>query len=78
MNPLNERLREIPGVKMVVDVVQVNAGSAQLGKVVQYVCGNALVCETMREARSVAFDRPDRVRVSLSGAGFMLRCAAVP
>ncbi|XP_043980946.1 structural maintenance of chromosomes protein 1B [Gambusia affinis] len=71
VNPLNERLREIPGVKMVVDVVQVNAGSAQLGKVVQYVCGNALVCETMREARSVAFDRPDRVRtVTLDGTLF--------
>uniref|UniRef100_A0A3B3VB07 Structural maintenance of chromosomes protein n=1 Tax=Poecilia latipinna TaxID=48699 RepID=A0A3B3VB07_9TELE len=71
VNPLNERLREIPGVKMVVDVVQVNTGSAQLGKVVQYVCGNALVCETMREARSVAFDRPDRVRtVTLDGTLF--------
>uniref|UniRef100_A0A3B5KX13 SMC hinge domain-containing protein n=1 Tax=Xiphophorus couchianus TaxID=32473 RepID=A0A3B5KX13_9TELE len=71
VNPLNERLREIPGVKMVVDVVQVNAGSAQLWKVVQYVCGNALVCETMREARSVAFDRPDRVRtVTLDGTLF--------
>ncbi|MED6261553.1 hypothetical protein ATANTOWER_006710, partial [Ataeniobius toweri] len=73
VNPLNERLRQIPGAKMVVDVVQVNAaaGAAQLGKVVQYVCGNALVCETMKDARNVAFDRQERVRtVTLDGTLF--------
>uniref|UniRef100_A0A8C6KVW8 Structural maintenance of chromosomes 1B n=1 Tax=Nothobranchius furzeri TaxID=105023 RepID=A0A8C6KVW8_NOTFU len=73
VNPLNERLRDIPGAKMVVDVVQVNAGSAaaQLRKVVQYVCGNALVCETMKEARRIAFEGEDRVRtVTLDGTLF--------
>ena len=67
MPPLNERLREIPGTKMVVDVVQTNnaSGAAQLRKVVQFVCGNTLVCETIKEARSVAFDGPDRRKVSL-------------
>uniref|UniRef100_A0A8D3E7H2 Structural maintenance of chromosomes protein n=1 Tax=Scophthalmus maximus TaxID=52904 RepID=A0A8D3E7H2_SCOMX len=73
VSPLNERLREVPGAKMVVDIVQVNAaaGAAHLRKVVQFVCGNALVCETVREARSVAFDWRERVKtVSLDGTLF--------
>uniref|UniRef100_A0A3Q2TN66 Structural maintenance of chromosomes protein n=1 Tax=Fundulus heteroclitus TaxID=8078 RepID=A0A3Q2TN66_FUNHE len=73
VNPLNDRLKEIPGAMMVVDVVQVNAAAvaAQLRKVVQFVCGNALVCETMKDARSVAFDRQQRVRtVTLDGTQF--------
>ncbi|XP_076588533.1 structural maintenance of chromosomes protein 1B [Chaetodon auriga] len=73
VSPLSERLREVPGAKMVVDVVQINtaAGAAQLRRVVQFVCGNALVCETMKEARSVAFDRQERMKtVSLDGTLF--------
>ena len=68
VSPLNERLREVPGAKMMVDVVQVNAaaGAAQLRKVVQFVCGNTLVCETIKEARSMAFDRQERNKVSLT------------
>lgn len=68
MSPLHERLREVPGAKMVVDVVKVNVatGAAQLRKVVQFVCGNALVCETIKEARIVAFDRQERLKVSLT------------
>ncbi|XP_034735196.1 structural maintenance of chromosomes protein 1B [Etheostoma cragini] len=72
-SPLNERLREVPGAKMVVDVVQFNtaSGAGQLRKVVQFVCGNALVCETIKEARSVAFDRQERHKaVSLDGTLF--------
>ncbi|XP_074533996.1 structural maintenance of chromosomes protein 1B [Halichoeres trimaculatus] len=70
---LNERLREVPGAKLLVDVVQVNtsAGAAQLRRVVQFVCGNALVCENIREARSVAFDGQERLKtVSLDGTLF--------
>ncbi|XP_045892216.1 structural maintenance of chromosomes protein 1B [Micropterus dolomieu] len=73
VSPLNERLREIPGAKMVIDVVQINAaaGAAQLRKVVQFVCGNALVCETIKEARSLAFDGQQRIKtVSLDGTMF--------
>ncbi|XP_051238323.1 structural maintenance of chromosomes protein 1B [Dicentrarchus labrax] len=73
VSPLNERLRELPAAKMVVDVVQVNSGpgAAQLRKVVQFVCGNALVCETLKEARSMAFDRQPRIKtVSLDGTLF--------
>lgn len=67
MGSLNERLRELPGAKLLVDVVQVNtsAGAAQLRKVVQFVCGNALVCENIREARSVAFDGQERLKVNM-------------
>ncbi|XP_054476099.1 structural maintenance of chromosomes protein 1B [Anoplopoma fimbria] len=73
VSPLNERLREVPGAKMVVDVVQVReaVGAAQLRKVVQFVCGNALVCETIKEARSVAFDGQTRIKtVALDGTLF--------
>ncbi|KAF6721532.1 Structural maintenance of chromosomes protein 1B [Oryzias melastigma] len=73
VSPLNERLREIPGAKMVVDVVQFNTSTnaAQLKKVVQYVCGNALVCESIKDARSLAFDQQERVKtVSLDGTLF--------
>ncbi|XP_028286326.1 structural maintenance of chromosomes protein 1B [Parambassis ranga] len=73
MSPLNERLREVPGAKMMVDVVQVKAptGAAQLRRVVQFVCGNALVCDTIKQARSVAFDGPERHKtVALDGTLF--------
>ncbi|XP_068579160.1 structural maintenance of chromosomes protein 1B isoform X2 [Cebidichthys violaceus] len=74
VSPLNERLREISGAKMVVDVVQVSGSAgaaAQLRKVVQFVCGNALVCETIKDARSVAFDGPVRIKtVALDGTLF--------
>ncbi|XP_060892004.1 structural maintenance of chromosomes protein 1B [Labrus mixtus] len=73
VSPLNERLREVPGAKMLVDVIQVNtsAVAAQLRKVVQFVCGNALVCENIKEAKSVAFDRQERLKtVSLDGTLF--------
>lgn len=51
---------------MVVDVVQVNTSTAAalLRKVVQFVCGNALVCETIKDARSLAFDGQVRLKVS--------------
>ncbi|XP_053742034.1 structural maintenance of chromosomes protein 1B isoform X1 [Synchiropus splendidus] len=72
VNPINERLREIPGAKLVMDVVQINIASAtELMRVVLYVCGNALVCETIKEARRVAFDGRQRLKtVSLDGTLF--------
>uniref|UniRef100_A0A673CIB4 Structural maintenance of chromosomes protein n=1 Tax=Sphaeramia orbicularis TaxID=375764 RepID=A0A673CIB4_9TELE len=67
VHPLNERLREMTGVKMVVDVVQVNTPTlaTQMKKVIQFVCGNALVCETIKEARSVAFGRLERMLINM-------------
>ncbi|KAM8893216.1 structural maintenance of chromosomes protein 1B [Spinachia spinachia] len=73
VSPLNERLREISGAKMVVDVVKINTGTCagQLRKVMQFVCGNAVVCETIKEARSVAFDGQMRIKaVALDGTLF--------
>uniref|UniRef100_A0A665WP46 Structural maintenance of chromosomes protein 1B-like n=1 Tax=Echeneis naucrates TaxID=173247 RepID=A0A665WP46_ECHNA len=71
--PLNERLRQVPGAKMLVDVVQINSATAtsQLRKVVQFVCGNTLVCETMKHAQSLAFNGEERLTtVSLDGTMF--------
>ncbi|KAL3061024.1 hypothetical protein OYC64_009272 [Pagothenia borchgrevinki] len=73
VSPLSERLRDVPGAKMVVDVVRINnaTGAAQLRKVVQFVCGNALVCDTIKEAKSVAFDGRERIKtVALDGTLF--------
>lgn len=63
VRPLNERLREVRGAKMVVDVVQCAHNAPQLKRVVQYVCGNSLVCETLKEACRIAFDGPERLQV---------------
>ncbi|XP_077451448.1 structural maintenance of chromosomes protein 1B isoform X3 [Stigmatopora argus] len=73
VRPLNERLREIPGAMMVVDVVLVNVNTSvlELRRVVQFVCGNTLVCETTKDARSIAFDEKERQKtVSLDGTLF--------
>uniref|UniRef100_A0A7N4NJ01 Structural maintenance of chromosomes protein n=1 Tax=Sarcophilus harrisii TaxID=9305 RepID=A0A7N4NJ01_SARHA len=70
IKPLNERLREIKGSKMVIDVVQTQL--PQLKKVIQFVCGNGLVCETVEEARHVAFGGSERLKtVALDGTLFL-------
>ncbi|KAF4023050.1 hypothetical protein G4228_014626 [Cervus hanglu yarkandensis] len=58
IKPINERLREIKGCKMVIDVIKTQF--PQLKKVIQFVCGNGLVCETLEEARHIAFAGPER------------------
>ncbi|KAB1269853.1 Structural maintenance of chromosomes protein 1B [Camelus dromedarius] len=58
IKPINERLREIKGCKMVIDVIKTQF--PQLKKVIQFVCGNGLVCETVEEARHIAFGGPER------------------
>ena len=35
-----------------------------LQRALQFACGNALVCDTMEEARKIAFGGPERRRVS--------------
>uniref|UniRef100_A0A6Q2YEA5 Structural maintenance of chromosomes protein n=1 Tax=Esox lucius TaxID=8010 RepID=A0A6Q2YEA5_ESOLU len=71
VSPLNERLREVRGAKMVVDVVHCSPTAPQLKKVIQFVCGSALVCETLKEARVIAYDGPERLKtVSLDGTMF--------
>ncbi len=64
VRPLNERLREVQVAKLVVDVVQCAQNAPQLKRVIQYVCGNSLVCETLKDARRIAFDGPERLQVS--------------
>ncbi|KAL1767521.1 structural maintenance of chromosomes protein 1B [Sigmodon hispidus] len=58
IKPINERLREIKGCKMMIDVIKTQF--PQLKKVIQFVCGNGLVCETVEEARHIAFGGPER------------------
>ncbi|TRY54525.1 hypothetical protein DNTS_033392 [Danionella cerebrum] len=68
---LNERLREIQGAKMVVDVVQCAQNAPQLKRVIQFVCGNSLVSETVKDARRIAFDGNERLQtVALDGTLF--------
>ncbi|KGL88936.1 Structural maintenance of chromosomes protein 1B, partial [Charadrius vociferus] len=70
VRPINEKLREIKGAKMVVDVVQ--TPFPPLKKVIQFVSGNSLVCETVKEAKQIAFDGPVRLKtVALDGTLFL-------
>ncbi|XP_008580986.1 PREDICTED: structural maintenance of chromosomes protein 1B [Galeopterus variegatus] len=70
VKPINERLREIKGCKMVIDVIRTQF--PQVKKVIQFVCGNGLVCETVEEARHIAFDGPERRKtVALDGTLFL-------
>ncbi|KAM3924841.1 structural maintenance of chromosomes protein 1B [Leptodactylus fuscus] len=70
IKPINEKLRDIKGAKMMIDVVQ--CSSPSLRKVVQFVCGNGLVCETVKEAKHLAFDGPQRLKtLSLDGTLFL-------
>ncbi|KAJ7329449.1 hypothetical protein JRQ81_015623 [Phrynocephalus forsythii] len=63
VEPINEQLREIKGCKMMIDVIQTSF--PPLKKVIQFVCGNGLVCETIKEAKQLAFD------VALDGTLFL-------
>ncbi|KAM6214656.1 structural maintenance of chromosomes protein 1B isoform 2-T2 [Rhynchocyon petersi] len=70
IKPINERLREMKGCKMMIDVIK--TPFPQLKKVIQFVCGNGLVCETVEEARHIAFDGPEKLKtVSLDGTLFL-------
>ncbi|XP_054487569.2 structural maintenance of chromosomes protein 1B isoform X1 [Agelaius phoeniceus] len=70
VKPINEKLREIKEAKMMVDVVQTQF--APLKKVIQFVSGNALICETVKDAKHIAFDGPVRLKtVSLDGTLFL-------
>ncbi|NWR33805.1 SMC1B protein, partial [Tachuris rubrigastra] len=70
VKPINEKLREIKGAKMLVDVVQ--TPFAPLKRVIQFVSGNSLICETVQEAKHIAFDGPVRLKtVALDGTLFL-------
>ncbi|XP_023420161.2 structural maintenance of chromosomes protein 1B [Cavia porcellus] len=70
IKPINERLRELKGCKMMVDVIKTQF--PPLKRVIQFVCGNGLVCETVEEARHTAFGGPERRKtVALDGTLFL-------
>ncbi|XP_061865568.1 structural maintenance of chromosomes protein 1B [Colius striatus] len=70
VQPINEKLREIKGAKMLVDVI--HTPYAPLKKVIQFVSENGLVCETVAEAKEIAFKGPVRLKtVSLDGTLFL-------
>jgi structural maintenance of chromosome 1 len=46
---------------MMIDVIKTQF--PQLKKVIQFVCGNGLVFETVEEARHTAFGGPERLKV---------------
>eukprot|EP01102_Stenamoeba_stenopodia_P012094 TRINITY_DN3779_c0_g1_i1.p1 TRINITY_DN3779_c0_g1~~TRINITY_DN3779_c0_g1_i1.p1 ORF type:complete len:1214 (-),score=376.16 TRINITY_DN3779_c0_g1_i1:27-3668(-) len=59
--PINERLRQLPGTaKLVVDVVKADPAYQ---KALLYACGNTIVCDTLEEARRLAFRGNSRHKV---------------
>ncbi|KAG5283023.1 hypothetical protein AALO_G00037410 [Alosa alosa] len=66
--PLNPAKRE-RAPKLLLDVVQTRAGAPELKRVLQFVCGNTLVCETIEEARVLA-GRKHTKTVALDGTMF--------
>ncbi|KAG0331981.1 Structural maintenance of chromosomes protein 1 [Podila humilis] len=67
--PVNDRLRSVSkGARLAVDVVQYDE---VLETAIQYVCGNALVCDTMEVAKHVCYDLGHQVKaVALDGTVF--------
>ncbi|XP_072027504.1 structural maintenance of chromosomes protein 1A-like [Amphiura filiformis] len=72
VKPTNEKLREIRdprGVKLVIDVLRYDPPNVK--KALQYACGNSLVCETVEDARKIAFGGHERHKaVALDGTMF--------
>ncbi|KAL3853466.1 hypothetical protein ACJMK2_017002 [Sinanodonta woodiana] len=72
VKPVNEKLREIReprNVKLVIDVIRYDPPGVK--KALQFACGNALVCETVEDARRVAFGGHERHKtVALDGTLF--------
>ncbi|XP_071504723.1 structural maintenance of chromosomes protein 1A-like [Diadema antillarum] len=72
VKPINEKLRDIRdprGVKLVIDVIRYEPPNVK--KALMYACGNALVCETVEDARTIAFGRHERHKaVALDGTMF--------
>ncbi|KAF9963714.1 Structural maintenance of chromosomes protein 1 [Modicella reniformis] len=69
VKPVNDRLRTLAkGARLAVDVVQYDEA---LERAIQYVCGNALVCDTMDVAKQVCYELGQQVKaVALDGTVF--------
>lgn len=61
VKPTDEKLRELRGAKLVIDVIRYEP--PHIKKALQYACGNALVCENVEDARRIAFGGPYRHKV---------------
>uniref|UniRef100_UPI00358FC219 structural maintenance of chromosomes protein 1A-like n=1 Tax=Myxine glutinosa TaxID=7769 RepID=UPI00358FC219 len=67
--PLDKRLRDIQGAKLVFDVIRFNP--PKIRQAVLFACGNTLLCDTTESAKHFAFNSTDRMRaVSLDGTLF--------
>ncbi|KAI8346478.1 putative SMC1-chromosome segregation protein [Mortierella sp. GBAus27b] len=69
VKPVNDRLRTLSkGARLAIDVVQYDE---VLERAIQYVCGNALVCDTMDVAKHVCYELGQQVKaVALDGTVF--------
>ncbi|KAG0313718.1 Structural maintenance of chromosomes protein 1 [Dissophora globulifera] len=69
VKPVNDRLRNVSkGARLAVDVVQYDSS---LERAIQYVCGDALVCDTMEVAKQVCYELDQQVKaVALDGTVF--------
>ncbi|KAH0628832.1 hypothetical protein JD844_010412 [Phrynosoma platyrhinos] len=69
VKPTDEKLRELKGAKLVIDVIRYEP--PHIKKALQYACGNALVCDNVEDARRIAFGGHQRHKtVALDGTLF--------
>ncbi|KAF9132579.1 Structural maintenance of chromosomes protein 1 [Mortierella sp. 14UC] len=69
VKPVNDRLRSlVKGARLAIDVVQYDEN---LERAIQYVCGNALVCDTMEVAKHICYGLGQQVKaVAMDGTVF--------
>lgn len=71
---VNDRLRSIsPGARLAFDIVQYDP---TVEKAVRYACGNALVCDDLDIARSICYDKQQKLKGAYSLASFMQRSSS--
>jgi len=69
---VHREIKDPKNVKLVVDVIRYDP--ACIKKALLFACGNALVCETVEDARRVAFNLSERHKV----ACVSVCCVAAP
>lgn len=66
--PINDRFRNYTrGARLVSDVVSCDS---RYERVIQYACGNTLVCDTLQIAKKICYENNEDVR-GLLGAGIL-------
>ncbi|XP_065826472.1 structural maintenance of chromosomes protein 1A-like [Oscarella lobularis] len=68
--PIDNKLRSIPNAKLLIDCVEFSPQDVQ--KAVQFCLGNVMVCETVDQAKRVAFGAGGRRRNVVAYNGVML------